>query len=413
MLVSTSHIPSFSSMRALAGANEEFLRRSVGLTPHDASRVAALLLWGALWLAGLTLAARRLAGALAAPLEPAPLLATALACVAIAAAARFCWHGDVRWSEFSRSPLRRLPEERSLALLEESDVAGDAAETGGLLFLHSAAAERMANWAAAPGLLLVGLGLWLPATSPRAIAAFWTLVIVEEVWAVAAGRFRKATPTKVASEPAAAATVEPAAPDVADFDAPAPFSAPPFVPAEAETEAAPSETEPAAAPMAPHRLAGPHFLPPPPPAAPLPPGKCDLAHVEPAAPHFTLPRSAEGEHAEDEEQVEAGERLTAEEQLVQQLTRTTTAAGADVLRATLYASFPPGSRTASVHVAFCPPFASLPHAEFHQASGPAARIKLAQLLAHGARFDVKLSSPAAESQTVCIELTTESAPNAD
>lgn len=384
-------------MRTLAGANEEFLRRSAGLAPADASRVAALLLWSALWLAGLMLAARRLAGALAAPLAPLALLATALAFVAIAAAARLCWQRGGR--------LR-------LEAAGEAGVAGDSAEMGGLLFLHSAAAERMASWAAALGLFLVGLGLWLPATSPWAIAAFWTLVIVEEVWAVAAGRFPKAMPALVASVPAAAVTVEPAAADAANVDAAAPFSAPPFVPAEALAEAAPSETELAAAPISPHRLAGPHFLPPPPPTAPLPPGKCDLAHVEPAAPHFALPRSTEGEQTEAEEHAEAGERLTAEEQLVQRLTRTTTAAGVDVLRATLYASFPPGSRTASVHVAFCPPFASLPHAEFYQASGPAARIKLAQLLAHGARFDVKLSSPAAESQTVCIELTTESAPNA-
>jgi hypothetical protein len=51
--------------------------------------------------------------------------------------------------------------------------------------------------------------------------------------------------------------------------------------------------------------------------------------------------------------------------------------------------------------------------EFEQASGPAARIKLGQLLAHGARFDVKLQSPASESEIVSIEMTAELAPPAD
>ena len=42
---------------------------------------------------------------------------------------------------------------------------------------------------------------------------------------------------------------------------------------------------------------------------------------------------------------------------------------------------------------FCPPFASVPQLDFEQADGPPARVKLGQLLAYGARFEVKLDAP--------------------
>jgi hypothetical protein len=50
-----------------------------------------------------------------------------------------------------------------------------------------------------------------------------------------------------------------------------------------------------------------------------------------------------------------------------------------------------GQRTTSVHVAFCPPFARVPDLDFEQASGPEARIKLGQVQAYGARWEVKLA----------------------
>jgi hypothetical protein len=42
--------------------------------------------------------------------------------------------------------------------------------------------------------------------------------------------------------------------------------------------------------------------------------------------------------------------------------------------------------------------------EFHQSSGPPARIKLAQLLAFGARFDIKLPTPAQGGETIALEI---------
>jgi hypothetical protein len=89
---------------------------------------------------------------------------------------------------------------------------------------------------------------------------------------------------------------------------------------------------------------------------------------------------------------------------VQQLTRSTTRDGVDLLRGLLHATFPPGLRTLSIHVAFCPAFAERPRMEFRQTSGPAARIKLAQLLAFGARFDIKLAASAEIDETVVLEI---------
>ena len=59
-------------MPALADVNQAALPRSAELHPLDAARVAALLLWGSLWMAGILLAVpdgRRAGGAArAAPL---------------------------------------------------------------------------------------------------------------------------------------------------------------------------------------------------------------------------------------------------------------------------------------------------------------------------------------------------------
>jgi hypothetical protein len=119
---------------------------------------------------------------------------------------------------------------------------------------------------------------------------------------------------------------------------------------------------------------------------------CDPPHAEPSAPHFGLPKKSGDEAA------------ASEEQIVQQLTRTTTGDGADVLRGLLYAAFSAGGRATSVHVAFCPPFRERPRIEFRQTDGPPARIKLAQLLAFGARFDIKLPTPAQGGETVALEI---------
>lgn len=373
-------------MPSLASANDELLRRSTGVSPQELARFAALLLWGSLWFVALFLAARRASGALATPLAPSALFATGAVLAAIAAAGRFAWQ---------RSAVARSQSDRPADV--ERGRHDNSAEASCLATLDSRFAEAAARWAPAAALFVIGLCLWLPGVSSLAMAGFWTLVIAEEAWAANERRIAGARRSRAESR-AAIAPAARAEPELTD--------AMPFAPNVDEEPLAPSETETETAlPPAGSQLAGPHFLPTR-PLPPLPPGKRDLAHAEPAAPHFDLPPHDQGAEPLARAPYEPEQR----EQLIQQLTRLTTAAGADRLQATLYAQLPIRSRTTSVHVAFCPPFASLPHVEFEQADGPAARIKLAQLLVHGARFDVKLQAAAPESETVCIEMTAEHKP---
>lgn len=94
-----------------------------------------------------------------------------------------------------------------------------------------------------------------------------------------------------------------------------------------------------------------------------------------------------------------------DEQLLQQLTRCRTADGRDVIRGTLVAEFAPGQRSATLYVAFCPPFERLPQvAASAETDGPAASVKLTQMVHNGAQLDVRLPRATDRSQTVAVEL---------
>ncbi len=77
--------------------------------------------------------------------------------------------------------------------------------------------------------------------------------------------------------------------------------------------------------------------------------------------------------------------------------------GTHVVAGTLRARFAPGERTAVIHVGFCPPLPALPHFECEQTAGPQAEFKLAQLLTHGARLDVRLRRRPEEAAVVELE----------
>lgn len=81
--------------------------------------------------------------------------------------------------------------------------------------------------------------------------------------------------------------------------------------------------------------------------------------------------------------------------LLQQITRARTAAGIETVSGWLGVELSAGQRSATAHVAFCPPFARVPKIEVFTEEDE-ARIKLAQVLPHGARFEVKLIAPAEE-----------------
>jgi hypothetical protein len=84
--------------------------------------------------------------------------------------------------------------------------------------------------------------------------------------------------------------------------------------------------------------------------------------------------------------------------------RVQTASGCDRLVGTFMAYFAPGQTTAYIHVAFCPPFAAVPRVEHRQTGGPAARVKVGQVLPHGIRFDVKLIDPEAAPGQLVLEV---------
>ena len=69
-----------------------------------------------------------------------------------------------------------------------------------------------------------------------------------------------------------------------------------------------------------------------------------------------------------------------------------------------------GQRTASVHIAFCPPFAQTPEVSAEQTAGPPARLKTVQVLPYGARFDLKLAAACPESADVLLEFIAECRP---
>jgi hypothetical protein len=60
-------------------------------------------------------------------------------------------------------------------------------------------------------------------------------------------------------------------------------------------------------------------------------------------------------------------------------------------------------RHAAAHVAICPPLDRVPECYAEQMDGPSARIQVAQVLAYGVRFDVKLDEPSCEPCSVIVE----------
>jgi len=91
--------------------------------------------------------------------------------------------------------------------------------------------------------------------------------------------------------------------------------------------------------------------------------------------------------------------------VVQQFVRRRAADGGERLSGWVRVALAPGQRSASVHLAFCPPFGRLPRVAVVQQEGPNARIKEAQLLPHGVRLDLKLGQPAETPTSLLLQIT--------
>lgn len=90
--------------------------------------------------------------------------------------------------------------------------------------------------------------------------------------------------------------------------------------------------------------------------------------------------------------------------LRQQYVRGLAPDGAEVLWGRLREPIAAGQRTAVAHVAFCPPFGTIPALAVRQDIGPPARIKVGPLWAHGARVEIKLSRAAVGATVVGLSL---------
>ncbi len=77
------------------------------------------------------------------------------------------------------------------------------------------------------------------------------------------------------------------------------------------------------------------------------------------------------------------------ENVSQQVTRSRSEDDRDVCRGWIRASFDEGQRQQVVHLAFCPPFETLPELSTSVADGSTVEIKHAQLMPYGARVELK------------------------
>ena len=90
------------------------------------------------------------------------------------------------------------------------------------------------------------------------------------------------------------------------------------------------------------------------------------------------------------------------EGLLQQLSRSRLDPQTEVIQGVLRAEFAPSERQQTLHLAFSPPLSAKPRVEAHQAEGPAARIKVADIQTYGVRVDVRLSAASGEAESVWL-----------
>ena len=128
----------------------------------------------------------------------------------------------------------------------------------------------------------------------------------------------------------------------------------------------------------------------------------DAAH-EPSAPALEQAPPLETDAGLDAGLGSATFDETPHDELMQQIVRMQAPDGTETMSGRLRASFLPGQRTASVHLAFCPPFSRVPTVEVEQIDGPPGRIKTVQLLPYGVRFDLKLFKDAEEPLGVLLQ----------
>ena len=103
--------------------------------------------------------------------------------------------------------------------------------------------------------------------------------------------------------------------------------------------------------------------------------------------------------ADDDE--ELAETLPPED-VTQQMVRRRQADGTQALSGTLRTDFASGERTATAHLAFCPPFDRAPEFSAAAMAGPGAQVRAVQVLAYGVRLEIKLDAVSRECASVLV-----------
>ena len=116
-----------------------------------------------------------------------------------------------------------------------------------------------------------------------------------------------------------------------------------------------------------------------------------------------MPRLAEP--SADIEETEQEEELSATD-VTQQMLRRQTATGERV-EGTFRVAFLAGERSRAAHIAFCPPLEGELVCSAEAAEGPSAAVRVTQLLAWSARFEVKLDRGADFGDSVAVEFVAE------
>lgn len=96
--------------------------------------------------------------------------------------------------------------------------------------------------------------------------------------------------------------------------------------------------------------------------------------------------------------------------MLQQVSRSRTADGREIVHGTLVAEFGPGERSTMLHAAFCPPFEQMPYVDAEAIDGEPCDVKIEQVLHQGARFEVRLSRASTAPQRVTVEFAATSEP---
>jgi hypothetical protein len=82
-----------------------------------------------------------------------------------------------------------------------------------------------------------------------------------------------------------------------------------------------------------------------------------------------------------------------ESTVLQNLSRSRTTSGEEIIEGTVLAEFAPDERTIALHIAFCPPFERLPHVEAEVLDDTEANVKVAQVLHNGTRLEIRRTAP--------------------